>query len=257
MISWAKRLFSRLAMWSAKKSNYKFIMKDWVPLRDLNALSEALESKRFSQNLECVAIDTPKARKALVIAPHPDDDTLSSGGTLLRLVRKGCDVTVLYLTSGTDDRIKKEAEEVSSELGTRVEFWRYPAKGIEITRESKERLKRLCSDIRPDIIFIPFIADDHDDHRRAAQLFYETFKDVRDLDCEVWAYQGYSTVLSNVAVDITDVIDRKTELVNLWKTARAHRDWAHYIRGLNAFNSRFLKTKEPRYAELFFVVPAS
>jgi len=82
------------------------------------------------------------------------------------------------------------------------------------------------------------------------------FKDIGRLDFEIWAYQVYSTVIPNVAVDITDVIDEKLKLVEIYRSQKRSRDWAHYIKGLNAFNCRFLKTNEPRYVELFFVVPA-
>jgi len=63
-------------------------------------------------------------------------------------------------------------------------------------------------------------------------------------------------VLPNVVVDITDVMDKKTDLIDLCQARKKSRDWAHYTRGLNAFNSRFLKTNRPGYAEAFFVLPA-
>ena len=79
---------------------------------------------------------------------------------------------------------------------------------------------------------------------------------MKDVDFEVWAFQVYSTVLPNIVVDITDVIDEKIRLINYWESIKKSRDWGHYAKGLNAFNSRFLKTNQPRYAESFFVVPA-
>ncbi|MDB4349670.1 PIG-L family deacetylase [Omnitrophica bacterium] len=271
MISRLKRVIRRFLMFRARESSYKFIMKDWTGLKDLRAVSQVLETKRFSQNLEPVIMPKPKAQSALIIAPHPDDDVFSSGGTILKLIQDGCRVKVIYLTSGgektykdgkggalTDSAAKTEEEsnEASKALGTDIEFWRYPTRGIDINKESIDRLRKAYRELRPDVVFAPFIADDHDDHRRAIQLFYESFKDSKELDFEVWAYQVYSTVLTNVVVDITEVIDEKIRLVGLWKTRAKSRDWPHYIRGLNALNSRFLKTSEARYAESFFVVPA-
>ena len=52
------------------------------------------------------------------------------------------------------------------------------------------------------------------------------------------------------------VMDEKMQLINMWKTQNVKRNWSHYIRGLNAFNSRFIKEHGERYAESFFVVPA-
>ena len=40
------------------------------------------------------------AKKAVVFSPHPDDDVISMGGTLIQLVDNGFDVHVAYQTSG-------------------------------------------------------------------------------------------------------------------------------------------------------------
>ena len=42
----------------------------------------------------------PFPKKVLVLSPHPDDDVISMGGTLIRLVHQGHDVHVAYQTSG-------------------------------------------------------------------------------------------------------------------------------------------------------------
>lgn len=43
---------------------------------------------------------TPFPKKVLVFSPHPDDDVISMGGTLIRLVHQGHEVHVAYETSG-------------------------------------------------------------------------------------------------------------------------------------------------------------
>jgi glucosamine-6-phosphate deaminase len=42
----------------------------------------------------------PFPKRSLIFSPHPDDDVISMGGTLLRLVDQGHDVHVAYQTSG-------------------------------------------------------------------------------------------------------------------------------------------------------------
>ena len=42
----------------------------------------------------------PAVKRSLIFSPHPDDDVISMGGTLLRLVEQGHDVHVAYQTSG-------------------------------------------------------------------------------------------------------------------------------------------------------------
>jgi len=43
---------------------------------------------------------TPYPKRSLIFSPHPDDDVISMGGTLLRLVDQGHEVHVAYQTSG-------------------------------------------------------------------------------------------------------------------------------------------------------------
>ena len=43
---------------------------------------------------------TPFPKRVLIFSPHPDDDVISMGGTLLRLVEQGHEVHVAYQTSG-------------------------------------------------------------------------------------------------------------------------------------------------------------
>ncbi|TAL35353.1 MAG: glucosamine-6-phosphate deaminase [Spirochaetes bacterium] len=43
----------------------------------------------------------PFPKRVLIMSPHPDDDVISMGGTLIRLVDQGHEVHVAYQTSGT------------------------------------------------------------------------------------------------------------------------------------------------------------
>ncbi|MDF7815649.1 glucosamine-6-phosphate deaminase [Hymenobacter sp. YC55] len=57
---------------------------------------------------------TPALKRSLIFSPHPDDDVISMGGTLLRLVDQGHDVHVAYQTSGNlavfDDDARRYAD---------------------------------------------------------------------------------------------------------------------------------------------------
>jgi glucosamine-6-phosphate deaminase len=53
-------------------------------------------------------------KRAIVFSPHPDDDVISMGGTLIRLCDQGHDVHVAYQTSGNiavfDDHVEMLAD---------------------------------------------------------------------------------------------------------------------------------------------------
>jgi glucosamine-6-phosphate deaminase len=60
---------------------------------------------------------TPIQKRVILFSPHPDDDVISMGGTLSKLIKQGHDVHVVYQTSGniavTDDEALKFAEVAS------------------------------------------------------------------------------------------------------------------------------------------------
>ena len=260
MIGLLKRAVKRALAGSPSHAAYKFVMKDWAPLFDLEASAEVLETKRFSQNLKPVELQGPSQRKIMVIAPHPDDEVFGAGGTLLKALARGAEVHIVYVTDGENDErreaIRDDAVSSCKALGVSYTFLGCETLNIPLSDgEVNQKLSWLLHEIRPEAMFIPFLLDDHDDHRRASELFMTVARESDLGRMEIWAYQVYSTVLPNVVVNITEQADRKRELIGLWRHVSGNRDWAHYVMGTNAANCRYISSKEPLYAETFFVVP--
>lgn len=74
---------------------------------------------------------SPPRKRSVIFSPHPDDDVISMGGTLLRLVDQGHDVHVAYQTSGNiavfdDDalRFADFAADFAERMGIAVEEYR-------------------------------------------------------------------------------------------------------------------------------------
>lgn len=246
-------------LWSRKK--YKFAIKEWTTLRDLKACSEVLGTMRFSRNLRPVVVDCPNVKRILTIAPHPDDEILGAGGTLIKAIRNNTEVRVLYLTSGKEvesSNLEKETIAVANKVGYDTLFLRFDNNNISLDKSNLRRVGEEIDRFKPECLFMPSLFDDHDDHRRASHILLQAYRSsLITVDVTVWTYQVYSSLIPNVVVDITKEVPLKDEVLRMWKTQSAHRDWAHYILGLNAFNVRWLRTREPRFAEAFFVVPLS
>src|SRR5262245_61469328 len=70
-------------------------------------------------------------QRTLVVAPHPDDETLGAGGTIARLSAAGKDVLVAVVTTGiapaySDEynaRVQSEARRAHEVLGVRKTLW--------------------------------------------------------------------------------------------------------------------------------------
>ena len=76
--------------------------------------------------------------------------------------------------------------------------------------------------INPNIIFVPFILDDNDDHRHSAILLSETLKEFEQPNnIEIWAYQVYSSVPTNVVVPIDSVVKKKESAIRLYHSQMA------------------------------------
>lgn len=243
-----------------QRKAYQFFIRDWITLSDLQGANDMLATMRFSQNLQPLQRSAPDADRILVIAPHPDDESIGPGGTLLKALKKKVNLLVLYLTCGTSENsnlLQSEAFRIASAYRYDSVFLNYHSKNIPVNNEALLQFSKIINDFSPEVVFLPFLLDDHDDHRRASHLLFLA-QSKRFLQCNfvVWAYQVYTTLLPNVIVDITDIILEKKQWIKMWTIQNKTRNWAHFTLGLNAFNQRFLlNSAEAKYAEGFFVLP--
>jgi glucosamine-6-phosphate deaminase len=83
---------------------------------------------------------------ALVFSPHPDDDVISMGGTLIRLVEQGHRVHVAYMTSGNIAVFDHDAWRF---VDFAVEFNRLFQIDEEQTEKLKERMQTFLRSKRP------------------------------------------------------------------------------------------------------------
>jgi glucosamine-6-phosphate deaminase len=87
----------------------------------------------------CTQPGGPSPCTALVFSPHPDDDVISMGGTLIRLVAQGQRVHVAYMTSGNIAVFDHDARRFADFL---VEFNRL----LHIDEERTEAFRARVSD---------------------------------------------------------------------------------------------------------------
>ncbi len=252
-----KSAFNRLLKLLWSKKSYRFLIRDWFHLTDLQSAGQVLATMRQLVTLEPLETEAPAHRRIAVIAPHQDDEIIGPGGTLLLSLASKSTVKVFYLTEGTDPKtLENESANLANEMGFEREFFDFPLGKIPLDKEALKRVASSLNAFKPDLLFLPFLLDDHDDHRRASELVYEMSKESLLNPVEVWAYQVYGAVIPNIAVDITSVKDRKAFFIRFYASQMKKRDWANFSLGLNAWNSRLLPGKSgPQFVEPFFVLP--
>ena len=136
-------------------------------------------------------------RSCLVLAPHPDDETLGCGATIMRKRAAGTPVQVVIATDGrywpplsklSPDALvemrEKEARQAAAILGLSTEstvFLRLEdGRLADHRRLLRDRLADIIDQIKPEEIFVPSIIDAHPDHRVLAELGRELAQAGRD-----------------------------------------------------------------------------
>jgi LmbE family N-acetylglucosaminyl deacetylase len=182
--------------------------------------------------------------KTLVVAPHPDDELLGCGGTLLRRVEEGGTVAWLLMTAIKEDngwsveRIEersREIEKVRQELQIAPHhLYRLGLPTAELDRFTISllvaKISKVVVDFEPDELLLPHPGDAHSDHRvtfEAASactkwfrypsikrvIVYETLSET-----EMGINPTENTFKPNLFIDITAHLEKKLSLLSIYRS---------------------------------------
>ena len=179
------------------------------------------------------------ALRTIVISPHPDDETLGVGGTLLRRKAEGGSIAWLIITTITveggwsERRIKERAREIQR-VRQLYEFDEVYALNFPTTllytvpmRDLVESVSNVFKTFEPEEVFVPHPADTHTDHRVVFNavsactkwfrypsvnrvLAYETLSET---DFGLGTDQAFRP---NVFVDIADFVTKKLVAMDIY-----------------------------------------
>lgn len=177
----------------------------------------------------------------VIISPHPDDETLGCGGTLLKLHDQGRQVHWIIVTGMTEKQgftprviveREKEIKTVASMYGfAAVHNLNLPATLLDAIPmgELIGTIARLLKDIKPAVVYLPNRSDVHSDHRvvfNAAWSCCKTFRYPfirRVLMYETISETDFAPPFSenafvpNSFTDISDFLDRKLAIMRIYK----------------------------------------
>jgi N-acetylglucosamine malate deacetylase 1 len=216
--------------------------------------------------------------KILVIATHPDDETLGCGGKLCRHKDNGDEIHWLVATDLKESdgyntsTIKKRNEEILK-VSDFYGFSSVNQLGLSTTKvdeygksELITKISSIINRIRPDIIYLPFKGDIHSDHKYIFDAAYSCTKSFRypfikkvymmevlsETEFSV-STQGDSFV-PNVFVDISDYIDRKIEVMKIYGSEIGDHPFPRSQRNLRALATYRGATSGCDYAESFVLL---
>jgi len=154
----------------------------------------------------------------LAVGAHPDDIEFGCGGALLRYSRKGHNISLLVFTAGSyggDPAVRmKEQEEAAFFLGVRNIFWGgFKDTTLVDSRELILKIEEAARAVKPDIVFLNYWDDVHQDHRAASQSGVSATRYIKEvLFYEVPTSQNFAP---DMFIDITDIHDDKLKLLKL------------------------------------------
>lgn len=186
----------------------------------------------------------------LVVAPHPDDETLGCGGAIAHLQPQR-EVRVLVISDGTGSHPRSRqyppsalqalrAQETISGLAhlglpaTAVTFLALPDGAVPLPGTTNgEAAQGRCQDylasIRPSVVLLPWRYDPHPDHRASAQLILAALAQLklqpRILEYPIWEFdpqqRGQLPVLEQFQpwrLDIRAVLPQKLKAIAAYRS---------------------------------------
>ena len=223
--------------------------------------------------------------RALVFAPHPDDETLGCGGFIALKRDQKVQVDVVILTDGSAcfgpmqstvaqalaDLREREAVRAMALLGVpkaQIHFLKQPDNQLSSLKESDrhtllEQLIDLLERLRPQEVLVPHQLDNTPDHETTFSLVHSALKDssLRPVVLQYPIWRFWSGSLLNISslpasellglrrLDISGVLERKRKAFTCYES--------QYL-AVNPFNThgalprKFWEAFELKY-EVFFV----
>ncbi len=214
-------------------------------------------------------------KNVLFIAPHPDDETLGCGGTILKHRQAGDAIYWLLLTEPEIDEVftsamMTEREEAISNVQKEFQFKKVFRPGLPVLQVDAIPLKNIVqiiseiiNEIHANVIYMPFEGDVHSDHAAAFKAAWSAGKTFRHPSVkEIYAYetisetdfaipQGALAFQPNTFQDISNYMDEKLQIAALYKNEMADHPFPRSLEHLKALAIHRGAAAGCHYAEAF------
>jgi LmbE family N-acetylglucosaminyl deacetylase len=185
--------------------------------------------------------------RALVLAPHPDDEVLGCAGAIMRHVEDGDPVQVHILTdgalgapTGTTNVIaarEDESRAAAAVLGYGEPFfWRWPDRGLSGMPELADRLAEVLRECRPDWIYAPSWWEIHPDHAVLSRVVTNVLA-CGEFAAHLALYEVGVPLQPSHLLDITGYVERKKQAMLCFGSQLAQQAYDSHILALNRYRT--------------------
>ena len=206
----------------------------------------------------------------LVFGPHPDDQELGMGGTILKLASQGHTVHLVDMTNGeptphgSPEVRARESAAAAKTLGVSRTLVGLPNRQVQHTIEARHKVAAIIRRHRPDWLFVPYPVDAHPDHVATTRIVEDARFDAKLTKTDIPGQPVYPKRViyyfcthlrmsfpATFCVDISDMIERKVEAVKCYQSqfVGASGHVPDMVRTITAYFGSRIGT---RHAEPFF-----
>lgn len=191
-------------------------------------------------------------KTTLVFAPHPDDEVLGCGGTIIKKTQKGENVIVCVATKDNIFGVRrKETESANAFMGVKeTVFLEFPDLGLDkvpheiLTDSIREVIRRY----NPFEVYTPHPGDLHTDHKTLTTAvlvairpkysfspnFAYTYETLSETGLD---YQNPINCFDpNIYVDISDTINKKLETLAMHESQIEDYPFSRSLRAIEALS---------------------
>ena len=215
--------------------------------------------------------------KILVIAPHPDDETIGCGGTLLRHIDNKDEIYFLLITklfnkNGWKPKLilqkNKEIKKIENIYKFKNSYkLNFPSTGLDLIPISEiiKNISDVISEVKPNIIYTNYSDDVHTDHQIVSKavlsclkwfrhptiekaLMYETLSETN------FNFQPNNFFTPNKFINISKYLEKKIKIMKIYKS---EIDKHPFPRSENAVKANAILRGSQcgfKYAEAFKVI---
>ncbi len=200
--------------------------------------------------------------RALVLAPHPDDEVFGCGGAIIRHVQQGDPVKVVIVTKGdlpvtASQKVenyveirRQESIEAARILGYgKPVFLNYPDGKLKQENRLDTDLLEIIEDFTPRIIYLPSDTELHPDHIALYKAAVKALKRYQP-EVDLFLYEISEALQPNFHHDISDLQSTLDRAIQCFPSQLEAQDYFKYIRALHTYRSLPLGT-EVEFAEAY------
>lgn len=187
--------------------------------------------------------------RALVFAPHPDDEVFGCGGAIIRHVQQQDTVKVVIVTDGDfpvnesqnypgyAPARRQESIEAAKVLGYgKPQYLGYPDRSVEADERMITHFLEIITDFNPQCIYLPSDLEIHPDH---LAVYHAVVKSVGRFpeNPDLYFYEIGSPLEPNLLLDITDIQEQLEMAMNCFTSQLNVQDYRRHMQALHAYRT--------------------